>query len=100
MKISDDPFVRELLPEFVDTWITDISAQFKSLVENKNVDDLYRMAHTLKGSCFQFGIDDVANLGIELMGYCKAKDWQSIVPMEQKLLKALYNMKNFLDENL
>lgn len=100
MKIPDDPFVKELLPEFVDTWISDISTQYQSLLEKKNSEDLYRMAHTLKGSCFQFGLDEIAHLGIELMGYCKTKDWPKIVQMESQLLKTFYNVKKFLEENL
>jgi HPt (histidine-containing phosphotransfer) domain-containing protein len=99
MKLSDDPFVRELLPEFVDNWISDIDSQFKQLIETKNSDDLYRFAHTLKGSCFQFGLDHIAQLGIELMGYAKEKDWESAAAMEDKIRSSFLEVKEFLQNN-
>lgn len=99
VKIPDDPFVRELLPEFVDSWISDIETQFGPLIKNKNSDDLYRLAHTLKGSCFQFGLDEIANMGIELMGYAKEKNWQKASDMEKNIMKHLNEVKVFLDKS-
>jgi hypothetical protein len=76
INIPDDPFILELLPEFIDTWITDLDEQYDKLVIDQNEADLYRLAHTLKGSCYQFGIDDLAKLGIELMAIARAHDWE------------------------
>lgn len=100
MKIPEDPFVKELLPEFVDSWIDDIESQFSDLVEKKNSDDLYRMAHTLKGSCFQFGLDEIAQLGIELMGYAKNKEWDKSVVLKEKLIESFIEVKEFLKQNI
>jgi len=75
MKLPEDPFIRELLPEFIDTWIQDLDDQFLPAYASKNKDDMYRLGHTLKGSCFQFGLDEVAELGIKLMGHSKAEEW-------------------------
>ena len=75
MNIPDDPVIQELIEEFVDTWIYDLDKDFRNLVDTKNVDDLYRLAHTLKGSCYQFGLDEIALLGIDLMDKAKAKEW-------------------------
>lgn len=97
MKIPDDPFIRELLPEFVDTWISDIDTGYSKFVETKDSAELYRLAHTLKGSCFQFGLDDIANMGIELMGYAKAENWEKAAEMEEPLRKAFAEVKVFVD---
>ncbi len=97
MKFSDDPYVRELLPEFVDTWLSDLDSKFKGLIEAKATDDLYRFGHTLKGSCFQFGLDDIAQLGIELMDYAKKNDWNNALQMEDKIRKALLDVKQYLE---
>ncbi len=97
MKLPEDPFILELLPEFVDTWIIDIDSQYSDLVETKNADDLYRMAHTLKGSCYQFGLDDVAILGIELMGFAKEKDWGRALQLKAPIRKSFQDMRDFLD---
>ncbi|MBI5325877.1 MAG: Hpt domain-containing protein [Ignavibacteriae bacterium] len=99
MQLPDDPFIRELLPEFVETWITDIDAQFGALIESKNWDDLYRFGHTLKGSCFQFGLDNIAAQGIELMGYAKEKDLENAGKMGDILKNSFIDIKKELDNN-
>ncbi len=99
MKLPEDKFVRELLPEFVDSWISDIENQFEDLVKNENFDDLYRMAHTIKGSCFQFGLDEIAELGIELMGLAKNKDLQHAIKLKDKIISMFYEAKEYLQNN-
>lgn len=99
MKIPDDPFIQELLPEFVDTWLDDIDTQYTALVESKNADDLYRLAHTLKGSCFQFGLDDIANMGIALMGLAKDKDWGRAAGLKKPIRESFAQVKDYLDKN-
>ncbi len=98
MKLPDDPFILELLPEFVDTWIADIDEQYSKLVDEKNSQDLYRLAHTLKGSCFQFGLDDIANLGIELMGCAKEGNWDKALSLKEPIRNLFVEMRNFLVE--
>lgn len=99
MKIPEDPFVRELLPEFVDTWIDDIKTQMTPLIESKNPDELYRLGHTLKGSCFQFGLDDIAEMGIKVMGYSKKGEWDKAAEMEPKIIESFEKVKKFVEEN-
>lgn len=100
MEFSDDPYIIELLPEFVDSWLEDISSQMAFLIENNNSDDLYRMGHTLKGSCLQFGLESVASLGIELMGCAREKKWEEAKLLEKKLLDEFDRIKNELSEKL
>ncbi len=97
MKIPDDPFVRELLPEFIEEWITDLNTKFPVIIETRNTDDLYRFGHTLKGSCFQFGIDDVAELGITLMGYAKAGYWENATALYTPLLEGFTEMRMLVE---
>ncbi len=99
MNIPDDPFVKELLPEFIDTWIQDIDTQFKGLIEDKKNDELYRFGHTLKGSCFQFGLDDIAALGIELMGYSKESNWEKAAEMEKRLKDAFLEVRAIIQNS-
>lgn len=97
VKIPDDPFVRELLPEFVDTWLEDVKTQFGPLLKDKNSNDMYRFGHTLKGSCFQFGLDDIAALGIELMGYAKEGEWDKAATLEDKLIEYFTYVKKVIE---
>lgn len=96
MKLPEDPFVLELLPEFVDTWIEDLDNQYHKYLEEKNKDDLYRMAHTLKGSCFQFNLDEIANMGLDLMAYLKEDNWEKAAEMEQPIKKGFADVNAFL----
>lgn len=97
MNIPDDPFVRELLPEFVDSWITDINEQFQPYVDERKTDELYRLAHTLKGSCYQFGLNDVGDMGVELMEYAKEEEWEKAVEMKSKIIKRFNEIKSELE---
>lgn len=99
MKIPEDEFVRELLPEFVDTWLDDLQSKFPVYINEKNSEDLYRLAHTLKGSCFQFGLDEPAQLGIQLMQYAKEHDWEKAESMYSIILKEFTDAKQFVIDN-
>ena len=100
MQLPDDTFVLELLPEFISTWIRDIKAKLKPLAEEKNENDLYRLGHTIKGSCFQFGLPHIAEFGIELMGYARAHDWDSAIAMEARVVEALEVSRQYVKDNL
>jgi HPt (histidine-containing phosphotransfer) domain-containing protein len=98
--MPEDPFVLELLPEFIDTWLNDIDEQFDKHLKAKNADELYRLAHTLKGSCFQFGLDEIAELGIELMGYCKEKNWEKAATMKAPIVRIFKDAQAEVQEKL
>jgi hypothetical protein len=95
--LPEDPFIRELLPEFIDTWIEDLEHQFAPAIENRNSQDLYRLGHTLKGSCFQFGLDQIANMGIELMGYAKEENWDLALILVPKIKSEFSTVKIEID---
>ncbi len=97
LNLSVDPFILELLPEFIESWISDMG-NYKTLLETKNSTDLYRLAHTLKGSCFQFGLNEIAELGVELQGVAKAEDFEKAATYEAKLNEKFLEVKNYLDE--
>ncbi len=75
MTLPDDPIILELLPEFVLDWIKQLDAEFHEILDKKDEQRLYRLGHTLKGSCLQFGLEDPAKLGITLMEHSKVQDW-------------------------
>jgi len=95
MKLPDEPVIQELIEEFVDSCLVDIN-DFSKLVEEENEDDLYRMGHTIKGSCFQFGLDEIAQLGVELMGNCEDKNFEEIAKSENKIRSKFIEVKEFI----
>lgn len=98
MTLPDDPIILELLPEFVLDWLKQLDAEFHEILDKKDEQRLYRLGHTLKGSCLQFGLEDPAKLGITLMEHSKAQNWDAARAMydpirsyfleAQKLLQA------------
>ena len=100
MKMPEDPFIIELLPEFLETWLNDIDNQLPVILKEKDTKELYRFGHTIKGSCFQFGFDETAQLGIELMGASKDENWDKALELEKKIKQAFNEIKIFVDAEL
>ncbi len=100
MQMPTDPFILELLPEFLETWITDVEVQLPELLHKRNEQDLYRFGHTIKGSCAQFGLNELSAMGIELMGYARNAEWDKAQSMQKRLLDAFLAAKQFVDEHL
>ena len=94
--------VLELLPEFIDSWISDINEQFTLLyeLETKRTMIFIEFAHTLKGSGFQFGLDEVGEMGLEMMYKIKEGKWEELAEYKQKLLDEFTQAKEFVEKNL
>jgi len=97
MQLPEDPFIRELLPEFIDDWINQLNENFDQYVADSNFNEMYRLGHTLKGSCLQFGLDDMAVIGVEMMAECKEMKMEDIIPMKEKLLSMFTNVKSIIE---
>jgi len=96
MKLPDDPIILELLPEFVDDWLQQIEERYTMLIETQNANDLYRLGHTLKGSCFQFGLDEIAQKGITLMDHAKEEKWEEAAALKVPIQKEFMRIKEFI----
>ena len=99
MKIPDDEFIQELLPEFVDDWLVNMNKDFDTFLEAKDEKEMYRLAHTLKGSCFQFSLDDLGNEGIKLMELIKENKWEEIATYKEKIITMFKEVNTFLKEH-
>lgn len=88
MKLPTDPIILELLPEFLDDWNQQLEANFMSYVNAHDEHEVYRIGHTLKGSCYQFGLDDIAQMGITLMTHARAHDWANAQAMYEPIKNA------------
>jgi HPt (histidine-containing phosphotransfer) domain-containing protein len=75
MTLPTDEIILELLPEFIEDWLRQLESDFHPILERKNELELYRLGHTLKGSCLQFGLEEPAQLGIKLMALSKEHKW-------------------------
>lgn len=96
MKLPDDPIILELLPEFIETWIGELNGQFITLVRNRSENEMYRMGHTIKGSCAQFGLEEISAMGIELMGYARAQEWEKVLAIREKILRSFIHAQKYI----
>ncbi|MCS6808572.1 MAG: Hpt domain-containing protein [Bacteroidota bacterium] len=85
MTLPEDPIVLELLPEFILDWLQQIEAEFHDILEAQDEQRLYRLGHTLKGSCLQFGLETAAQLGITLMEHSKSQNWEAARAMYEPI---------------
>ncbi len=99
MKLPEDPFILELLPEFIDSWIDELTNNFPNLMLDRNATDLYRMAHTMKGSCYQFCLNDLGDIGVELMNLIKNEEWEKVDSQCNYVLGKLVEYKEFVENN-
>lgn len=100
MELPKDPFILELLPEFLETWISDVQTQLPDILAKRDEQALYRFGHTVKGSCAQFGLGELSGMGIELMGYAKSGDWTAAAAMKSRLAAGFDEAKRFVDQQL
>jgi HPt (histidine-containing phosphotransfer) domain-containing protein len=99
MKLPSDPFVLELLPEFIEDWLEKLSNEFNPAMKEKDSETLYRIAHTIKGSSFQFGFDELGNLGITMMEQVNNSDWESLEQNKEFFRNRLIEIQEYLKNN-
>jgi len=100
MKLPEDPFVLELLPEFIDSWVDELTINFPKLMQESNATDLYRMAHTMKGSCYQFGLNELGDIGVELMNLVKNEEWEKVNSQCNYVLSQLVKYKEYVENHI
>ncbi len=96
--MPDDPILLELMPELIETWVDDINQKFDLYYESRDTKEMYRLAHTIKGSCSQFALDEISQVGIEMLQKVKNSDWDSIYPYKKKLLDKFEEVRVILEK--
>jgi len=94
-----DPILQELLPEFLDSWMKDLTISWAAIRERADVQELYRFGHTIKGSFIQFGYRDLAQAGREIMSDADAGSWTNAEARVQALLSVIHTMRNHLSSS-
>lgn len=96
MQLPDDPILRELLPEFVRSWQEE-AVQIMHAAQAHNEGELYRLGHTLKGSSLQFGLTDIAEVGIQLMECARRHCWEDVPALYERLCASFQNLQHMLE---
>ncbi|GBD07165.1 hypothetical protein HRbin21_00981 [bacterium HR21] len=95
MQLPDDPVLRELLPEFLQTWQHD-AVRILEAAQSHNEAELYRLGHTLKGTCLQFGLTELAELGIQLMECARTRAWDEVASLYEQILSGFRAVEQLL----
>lgn len=99
MQLPDDPFVLELLPEFIEDWIEKLDTEYLEFKTNRDSESMYRLAHTMKGSSYQFGFADLGDIGVEIMAQVKSDDWDGLEQNKEKFRNRLIEIQEYLSQN-
>ncbi len=99
MKLPDDPLVLELLPEFIEDWLEQLDNEFNELFDKKDKDGLYRLSHTMKGSSYQFGFQDLGDKGVEMMEQVKEEKWDDLKANKEAAKKRFLEIKEYIENN-
>jgi chemotaxis protein histidine kinase CheA len=99
MQLPDDPFVLELLPEFIDDWLDKLNSDYSNYKSNKDSESMYRLAHTMKGSSYQFGFAELGDIGVEMMAQVKSDDWEGVEQNKEKFRIRLLEIQEYLSQN-
>jgi HPt (histidine-containing phosphotransfer) domain-containing protein len=98
MTLPEDSIVLELLPEFVLDWMKQLDTEFNEIIDKKDEQRLYRLGHTLKGSCLQFGLEEPAKLGVTLTEFSKNHAWEEARALYNPLRDYFLDVKRLLQE--
>lgn len=74
--LPTNPILVDLLPDFASQWLHDLTVTWSSLRESNDLEGLRRLGHTIKGSFMQFGFNDLAIVGKEIMVCAENDDWE------------------------
>ena len=88
-----DPILQELLPEFLDAWIKDLSTTWADICARGDVQELHRFGHTIKGSFIQFGFRDLSGVGKEIMEDADRAHWSQASARIAALLLVVNTMR-------
>lgn len=99
LKLPEDEIIREMLPEFVESWVRDFTHKYDDLCRNCDEGELYRFGHTLKGSGRQFGMYEIAEFGITIMNHARNQEFEEAAELKKVLLEKLSEVKRFCEDN-
>jgi HPt (histidine-containing phosphotransfer) domain-containing protein len=96
IQLPEDPILLEMLPDYLISWERDFSTRFEEIIATKDVFELKRFGHTLKGSSRQFSMRHIAEYGTTIQQYAESEDFQSALKLKEVVLQELSSVKQYL----
>jgi HPt (histidine-containing phosphotransfer) domain-containing protein len=81
-----------LIPEFLSNRANDFD-QLQNCLESKDIKELERIGHTLKGVCAAYGFGHLSEIGKSIEFSAKDEKWQDLTEFVQQYHQALKNTK-------
>jgi hypothetical protein len=91
--LPTDPVLADLLPEFAEQWLHDLTVTWSSLHQAQDSEGLRRFGHTIKGSFLQFGFRDLSVIGSEIMRLAEMNDWEGAGKCVEGLLLVMHSLR-------
>jgi CheY-like chemotaxis protein/signal transduction histidine kinase len=82
---EDDPLMAELTQFFISDLAQRIN-KFDADLKAKNIDEVVRFGHSLKGTAGSYGFPEFSKIGGEIERYGKEGDWEMIQSLRKRLL--------------
>ncbi len=96
MVIPEDPILRDMLADFVESWKRDVSHKLTDIVTKKDDVELFRFGHTLRGSGRQFGMLGMSDYGALLQDFAREQQWDSASNLIPVLQSELHTIQQYL----
>jgi CheY-like chemotaxis protein/signal transduction histidine kinase len=84
-KLDDDPLMAELTQFF----ISDLAQRIKKFnddIQTRNVDEVVRFGHSLKGTAGSYGFPEFSKIGGEIEKVGKEGKWETILSLQKRLI--------------
>lgn len=91
--------MEELMPDLLQTFFDDglfRMHQFQTAVSDHDWEQIWKTAHTLKGSSATLGMLAFSSLCLQLETAAKSQDWNSIYPLEAQIRSEFAQIQAFL----
>ena len=95
--LPTDPVLADLVPEFIEQWLNDLTVNWQDIRRRGDLDDFRRFGHTIKGSFLQFGFKELSSVGKEIMNDADAEDWEAAQLRVTGIQNMLEELKRRLD---
>ena len=90
------PFLKELVHEFIEAFPEEMKT-LKTLYQERNAEQLQRIAHGIKGSAGNLGMTTVFKLCYELEKMGSDSQFENMAPVFDKLENAVDSVSDFVD---
>lgn len=93
MRISENKIIQQLLPDFIESGIDDFTTVITKIIENKSKNELYRLAHSWKGSAAQYEFPEIAEKCKELIQCSETENWSQSALLGNEILGMILEIK-------